>query len=315
MTDAIPPHPLKGWIPWKPMGSGSALGWLPLDGESFHEPFFEESLSRLIHSSPRRLKTQTTWDLLDRDLEALESLQPALFIFHISRCGSTLLAQMLGMDPANVVLSEPPLMDHLLRAGQDERVVPLLRLLGQQRFPDSRRLILKVDSWHLAFHARLRALFPKVPFVLLYREPARVMASQRKSRGMHAVPAMLEPSLFGFEEGDLPRLEQSSDGWGYLDAYLELVLKRYFQWMETIARLDGNALLVNFEEGPEACYQGTLAFAGLEPSVENRRAALERSAFHGKRPGERHQGSPTEEGGASLQEAYLRLEALRHKGR
>lgn len=304
-------HPLTGWIPWKVMDSG-LLAWLPLDDEPFRKPFFQDSLSRLAARNPRCWMTHSSMAILDQDLEGLDSLDPALFIFNISRCGSTLLAQMLGTDSANVVLSEPPLLDLLLQTDQDQRVKPLLRLLGQKRFPESRRLILKLDSWHFAFHGRLRELFPTTPFVLLYREPAWVMASQRKVRGMPSLPGALPPSLFGFDPDQLPQPSLGVDGRDYLDAYLVMVLTCYFQWIEAIATGDRNCMLVDFEEGPEASYRRILTFAGLDPGEAGFRSALDRARFHGKRPGEFYQQDPPpQQAPAHLREAYLRVDAMR----
>lgn len=304
-------HPLTGWIPWKLTESGS-LAWLPLDDEPFRRPFFQDTLRRLAMRNSGNWMTHSALDLLDENLENLESLEPALFIFNISRCGSTLLAQMLGTDPATVVLSEPPLLDDLLRTGQDQRVKPLLRLLGQKRFPASRQLVLKLDSWHFAFHAQLRKLYPATPFVLLYREPAWVMASQRRLRGMPSLPGALEPSLFGFDPDTLPQPRLEVDGRDYLDAYLERVLARYFHWIEAISRQDGNCLLLDFEEGAEACYRRILAFAGLDPGEPGRRAALDRARFNGKRPGVFHsEASLPAPAPVHLQEAYLRVDAVR----
>ena len=304
-------HPLTGWIPWKVTETGS-LAWLPLDDEPFRRPFFQDTLRRLAMRNAGKWMTRSTLDLLDGNLEGLESLEPALLIFNISRCGSTLLAQMLGTDPANVVLSEPPLLDDLLRTGQDQRVPPLLRLLGQKRFPESRRLVLKLDSWHFAFHDRLRTLYPSTPFVLLYREPAWVMASQRRLRGMPSLPGALEPSLFGFDPDTLPQPSPEVDGHDYLDAYLERVLARYFQWIEAISRQDANCLLLDFKEGAEACYQRILTFAGLDPGEPGRRAALDRARFNGKRPGVFHlEASLPKPASVPLQEAYRRVDAVR----
>lgn len=305
-------RPLDGWIPWKALDSGTALAWLPLDDEPFHEPFFQDSLNRMAVRTPKDREIRTPLEALDGGFPNLETLNPALLIFHISRCGSTLLAQMLGTDPANVVLSEPPLLDHLLRQGHDSRVGPLLRLLGQKRFPSSKRVVLKLDSWHLAFHHRLRRLFPDTPFVLLYRDPAKVLASQQRVRGMHALPGVLEPSLFGFNPDQLPKLAAGLDGWAYLDAHLDLVLTRYFQWVETIARQDPNSLLLNFEEGWEACYLSILAKAGIDPGEAGRHAALSRGLFNAKRPGQFHQERPSPmEAPPHLQEAFRQVDELR----
>lgn len=307
-------HHLAGWIPWKAAEPGPDLAWLPLDGGRFHEPFFEDTLGRLKRAHAVFYGTRTLFDLLDADLEGLERLQPALLVFHISRCGSTLLAQMLGTDPAVEVLSEPPLLDHLLRSGQDSRIDPLLALLGQRRFPESRHLVLKLDSWHLAFHGRLRALYPTVPCVLLYREPARVMASHRLLRGMHALPGVLDPALFGFDPRELPQPTLGVDAGVYLDSHLELVLGRYFEWMQAIARGDRNSLLLDFEAGPEACYRSLLAFAGWCPGAPILQAALERTAFHGKHGGMFIQEPPAPPAPAGLQRAYARLDDLRRAG-
>lgn len=304
------PHPPAGWIPWRVLEPGSDLAWLPLDGERFHEPLFEMTLDRLRRAGVRPLRTRC--DRLDAPFPGLERLPPSLFLFHISRCGSTLLAQMLGLDPAVEVLSEPPLLDHLLRSSQDGRVDPLLALLGQRRFPESRRLVVKLDSWHLAFHGRLRALYPEVPCVLLFCEPGRVVASQRRLRGMHALPGALDPALFGFAPEELPQPALGTDAADYLDRHLECILGRYFEWMEAIARTDGKALLLDFGAGPEACHRIILDFLGWRPEEAVLRAARERTSYHGKRPWEPVQPDPEPARVAdSLQRAYARLDGLR----
>lgn len=304
-------HPLAGWIPWKAVEPGPDLAWLPLDDQRFHEPLFADSLNRLKHARTRLRQAHTVFEMLDADLDGLDRLQPALLIFHISRCGSTLLAQMLGVDPAVVVLSEPPLLDHLLRSGQDGRIDPLLALLGQRRFPESRELVIKLDSWHLAFYGRLRALYPEVPCVLLYREPARVMASQRRLRGMHALPGVLDPALFGFDPRQLPQPILGVDAEVYLDGHLELVLGRYFEWMEALATTDRNSLLLDFEAGPEACYRSILDFAGWCPEASVLQTAVARTAFHGKHGGLFIPEAPAAPAPSHLQRAYARLDELR----
>ena len=59
---------------------------------------------------PERLDT-----LLDVQRE-IPGMQPAGLIFHMSRCGSTLISQMLAAEPANIVLSEAAPIDDILRA-------------------------------------------------------------------------------------------------------------------------------------------------------------------------------------------------------
>ena len=48
--------------------------------------------------------------------ERSAGLAPSLFLFHVSRCGSTLISQMLAALPQNVVISEAGPMDAILRS-------------------------------------------------------------------------------------------------------------------------------------------------------------------------------------------------------
>ncbi len=119
-------------------------------------------------------------------------------IFHASRCGSTLLAQMLAALPDSIVLSEPPPLDSLLRA---ERTDPssvgqahaeaLLSAYGQPRQGNERRLFVKLDTWNLFEASTLAALYPGVPRIFVYRDPLEIAVSQLRQPGMHCVPGLL----------------------------------------------------------------------------------------------------------------------------
>src|SRR6202012_5996296 len=118
-----------------------------------------------------------------------------------SRCGSTLITQLLGLDPNHVTLSEVPFIDELLRARGlpdiSAAVKAALVCYGQNRTGVEQRLFVKTDSWHLSFYRELREWFPGIPVVLLYRSPDEVLYSQRKRRGIHAVPGIIASDLLG----------------------------------------------------------------------------------------------------------------------
>lgn len=304
-------HPLAGWIPWRIHPPTGLLEWLPLDQAPYREPSFEETLLRLKQRSNRVPPVRTSLDLLAWNLEGLERVEPRLFLFHVSRCGSTLLAQLLALDPGLVVVSEAPLLDHLLRAGRDDLVPPLLALLGQRRFQESEGLIVKLDSWALAFHARLRRLYPGVPFAFLHRSPAEVTASQRRMRGLPSLPGSLPPELFGFDAGSLPRPRPGIAAEAVFDAYFEQVLARYYAWMEEAAATDPGSLLVDFGEGPGECHRALLRHAGLELPEALLPAIQARCLQHGKRPWEAYRPAPPAPAAPqALEAAHGRLRAL-----
>jgi hypothetical protein len=125
----------------------------------------------------------------------------------MSRCGSTLAAQMLAALPTNLVLSEPCPIDGVLRAPlrnphvtDAERLAwlrALVSALGQRRRGEEARLFIKFESWHVFELALIRAAFPDVPWLFLYRDPVEVLVSQVRRRGWTMMPGPLAPRFLG----------------------------------------------------------------------------------------------------------------------
>src|SRR5690606_8885374 len=184
--------------------------WLQLESIPFTDPFFDETLAKGRSSpanSSRFRPMSSLGQLLDWQDE-LPHVPPTAFIFHVSRCGSTLLSQLLGLHPRCVSLAEVPFFDDLLRLpfkadgpsgfAVPEALTAAIAIYGQQRTGDEQHLFIKLDSWHIFFWERIRACYPGVPFFLLYRQPDEIVRSHRKLRGMHAVPGIIESAILGF---------------------------------------------------------------------------------------------------------------------
>ena len=143
-------------------------------------------------------------DVLTERAGSHPGLEPTAFVFHGSRCGSTLLAQMAAALPRTIVISEAPPVDHVLGAAVDaERKIQWLRAalsaLGQARAGDERHLLVKLDAWHVHQLPLIARAYPNVQFVFLYRDPAAVVSSQLRMAGLHMVPGMLDPSFAGLD--------------------------------------------------------------------------------------------------------------------
>jgi hypothetical protein len=175
---------------WTPVrldfsGPAPAVDWADLSTERFAEPFFDETVARWASSGRgTRPLVRTGLDALAA-LDREPSLEPAGMIFHLSRCGSTLVSRLLARLPGVVVLAEPTPLNALLGLDPDRvdeatlvRVVRLLvRALGRCRHGDERWLVLKCSSWNVRRRAVLAAAFPETPWVWVQRDPARVLAS------------------------------------------------------------------------------------------------------------------------------------------
>lgn len=280
---------------WSPTGMMAleeqpVCQWLNLGGWAFSEPFFEETLDKIrrMPENRRPFVSCSSLPFLVSESKNLDCLAPSAFIFHVSRCGSTLLAQMLGADRQNIVLSEAPLLDDLLRMPhRDPLVSPseaenwfvaALRFLGRRRTGAEQHFFVKTDCWHVFFYESIRRLYPETPLVLLYRRPDEVLRSQQKLRGLQAIPQNLEPSITG--------ITANPDADYDLDGYFCALLERLFVRFEAIARIDQRAVLVNYNEGPMGMVRKLERAAGIVFSENALSTMKKRSSYHAKRPRE-----------------------------
>lgn len=192
--------PLAGWIPFY-LKRGE-VHWGYMGPERFVEPFSENTLQKLAGRPFNQLLRQRTGlEVLVERAASHPGVPLRGLVFHISRCGSTLAAQILAALRDTVVLSEPVAFDTLLQwlaatppSDADHGPVLLrgiLSALGQARRPEDRRLFVKTDCWHVCHIDRILSAFPGVPWMFLYRDPVEVLVSQARMPGQFIVPSAL----------------------------------------------------------------------------------------------------------------------------
>jgi hypothetical protein len=280
--------PVEGWIPVKlyPEDDSLLCRWLYVGESDFTEPFFDETISvcRRLPQNGHLKRSMSSTDMLADWVKEIDTVEPTAFIFHISRCGSTLISQMLGMQPSNIILSEVPFFDDLLRYGKKHHCMPqilpqlkaAIGLYGATRKATYQQLFIKTDSWHIHFYKELRSLYPKVPFFLLYRRPDEVIRSQQKKRGMQAIPNLLEAEIFGFDPAAIGLMN--------LDEYMAMVLESYFAAFEDILQKDKLAYAVNYHHGAMTIVENIAAVTGLHIAEKEKLLMQKRAGFHAKFP-------------------------------
>ncbi|MGH8332147.1 MAG: sulfotransferase family protein [Pseudomonas fluorescens] len=204
---------LEGWLPiriWQVAGQWR-VDWCWFGDTRLHQPFFrdavEEALRLLFNQAFRRetpLSALTDWQVCS------SGLAPSAFIFHASRCGSTLISQMLARLDSHIVISEPPPLDALLRSGlpaveRRAAVEGLLSAYGQRRLGVEQRLVIKLDAWNIAELPLLRESYPQTPWLFLYRDPLEIAVSHLRRPGMHMVPGMIDELPFDGREDYIAR--------------------------------------------------------------------------------------------------------------
>lgn len=279
-------HPLLNWIPYRfdNKTENLSIRWLYTQGIRFTDPFFDETISKCLSLAfnSKSCTSVTNTQLLIQAAEEIEHLEPDVFIFHISRCGSTLISQLLGLNDACISLAEVPFFDDILRNQlisdheKEEMLKASIKLMGQKRKGHEKNLFIKLDSWHVFFYDIFRKLYPETPFILLFRSPFEVLQSHIKFPGMQAVQYVIEPELFGFEPDYISTLPR--------DHYTGLVLERYFQVYQEIIVKDPNTLLLNYHDGIMNIIRKMAVFARLEFEENELDEMEKRSGFHSKYP-------------------------------
>lgn len=232
--------PPDGWMPIRvyPEAGQLRVDWCHLGDTRFLEPFFNETVERrLRHPFALLFRPQTSLDALVERQASRPGLPVRGLVFHMSRCGSTLVSQMLAALPWCRVLSEAGPIDSVLRAHHtlpgvsDETRMTWLRAvvaaLGQPQHAEERALFLKLDAWHTLELPLLQRAFPGVPWVFLYREPVEVMASHLQHRGAHMLPGLLEPGLLGLAPPDATGMTLEEYGARVLARICEAGLEGY----------------------------------------------------------------------------------------
>ncbi|PWT94047.1 MAG: hypothetical protein C5B55_03365 [Blastocatellia bacterium] len=179
---------LKGWVPIDAVVSEGRPGllWMNANGEEFSEPFFQQTVERLRTKQPKPIEWFSDFDAALQLEKLAETIKPDGFIFHSSRCGSTLISNALRCIKDAIVVSEASAIDKLVvrlmtDAGKESIYSVILRAVvsafGQRRTGDERRLFVKWSCCSTSQVQRIRRIWPNVPCVFLYRDPVETAVS------------------------------------------------------------------------------------------------------------------------------------------
>jgi len=258
---------LRGWSPirfyWR--DGQPTVDWCLTDDIRFTDPFFEQTITRAMQDPFRVLFRHRTAIEALGELEAQNpAAAPSGFIYHMSRCGSTLVAQMLAALPDNVVISEAGPIDAILQANRknprvtDQQRSDWLRwmvgALGRRPDGKGKRLFVKLDCWQTVEMDLIRQAFPATPWIFVYRDPVEVMVSQFRQPAYWTLPGTLDPARFGMDPQSALQVPREQFCGRVLQATLQAALDRY--------QKDGG-LLVAYQNLPDAVWDSVGKFLGI----------------------------------------------------
>ena len=250
-----------GLIPVAIANDSAQILWLDLDAYHAHEGFFHQSIAAytaLCKTTPRRFFT--AFDVLG-SIRVPDTLRPTGFIFHAGRCGSTLLVKILARSRGNLVFSEAAPHNQIWRALPPDRAARLatyrnlITAMGRRRLESYRAHIVKFTSFNIMQIESIRAAFPGVPALFLFRDPAAAMDSFARN----------PPGWLGRDVG-------FGQPWRQMEPALEGFLRA------ASLTIDRNFRCLDYSSLSPEFLPSILDFLGVRPTAQEFRAML--SEFH-----------------------------------
>ena len=264
---------LKGYLPVDAtvVDGRPGLSWLDMSGIDLVEPFFQQTVERA--KKQNRTELFTEFDALLQLEKTFDNVAPTGFIFHSSRCGSTLVSNACRAIENTIVLSEPHAVDKLVArfitdapAGSVKESLysvflrGVVHALGQRRKGSEQHLIVKFACCSFAQFERIHRIWPTVPWIFLYRDPIETMVSNLTD----VPPWLLDgdrrvlASITGVSTADAQEMQ--------LEELCARTIGSFYSLAHRLAR--GGGLLLNYNQLSLPVISRVLNFFHLDPSTE-----------------------------------------------
>ena len=281
---------LKGWLPVDAVVANERPGlfWMDMRGVKLSEPFFQQTVERLRAELRARPEIFTEFDALIQLEKISDSLKPSGFIFHSSRCGSTLVANACKALENSIVISEAYAIDKLVSRfssdGADGGIKELLysifvrgavNAFGQRTPGKERHFFVKFSSCSVAHLAHVQRIWPDVPWLFVYRNPTETIVSNLSS-----IPEWLEP---GKEARLLAGLIKTSID-EVISMRREELCARAIAGFYSIANqlANGNNMLLNYNQLSLPVLLSVIKFFKITPSTGEIEAVTRASQVYSK---------------------------------
>ena len=220
---------------------GGHVLWADLGDHPFREWQYMFTVKHLAENGMVGDAFRTDFAILKEDRVVNGGIAPRGFVFHISRCGSTLVAKALARSKSHVVITQgAPLQRGFWATLTDDWRKPLestpealhmfrnlVLAMTRPRRPEQTTAFVKFISWNVLYADFIAAAFPGVPALFLYRDPVEVIASvmNETTAVLHAKGTREAEFLTGYSIDDNAAMSDV--------AYLAKCYARYFETVGT----------------------------------------------------------------------------------
>lgn len=276
----------RGLLPLELHCDAREISWLDFGDMHLCETFLEISAEERLSQHADALTVVTDLEVLEAPDLYDDAFSPSGFIFHVGRCGSTLLAKVLSSLDRHIVIKEAEPVQQLLGVEYEEvfkNTRPayfrsLLNIYGHRRLPVHERFFVKFSSNHVKRLDMIRRLYPGVPWLFLYRNPYEI------------IPTFLEgPAWF---------IRNKDSAEGAFDAALPIESVERMSDLAFSVQVESSTLRIAIENTCDHCLfidytqlrpenlPRILRFFGLKVTREEYDGMVEQFGFYSKSDGE-----------------------------
>jgi len=263
------------------------IEWLRMPGAAFSEPFFHQTVAKARHSNQSLF---TDLDALLQVAKVAPAFQPSGFVFHTSRCGSTVVANACRALDSTRVIAESPVIDKLLSRlftdaapGSTKEVVylSLIRAAAQllaRDLAEGSRYFVKFACTSILQVKALRRTWPNIPFLILVRNPIEITVSNLRNRPQWMNVDSNPAAAAAIVGAEIKQLEIIAD-----EEFCARALGRYYAAAESVAG-DRRTQIIDYSQLSVQTLLRILAWFGVKPSALET-ASIERGMLsHSKDP-------------------------------
>jgi len=239
----------QGLLPVEISERYAIVRWMRLSGEELTGPFFPLAVDRLRRRNPAPMEFETDLSTLAGVQARLAPVNPRAIIFHMSRCGSTLVLNALRAAGSQVVApGEPqPLERAMMMAGAAlgscassgrDILVSLVTLLSHYQGGPARDVILKPGINGIISLPSIRAIWPGVVCIILVRDPVEVLISNVEKQPRWILDSSRHPDRNGKPPREVTDAGLEGVGAWVIGGFCAEVLRR----------IDEHCIVVDYED-------------------------------------------------------------------
>ena len=160
-------------------GRPRRLVWMDVRDLSLDHAFLGADI---VEHEPSRDWFVTGFDGLRRVPEERRAAVPLRgVVFHLARCGSTLVRRLLGAIDGRLVLSEPGILNQALLESASEDIEPLIDCALASFAGRCDAGYIKSTNWNVLHGGEILDALGSPPAIFLFRDPGAILAAMHES--------------------------------------------------------------------------------------------------------------------------------------